>query len=608
MVRVLPDVAALDEGFDYSVPKRWSGSVGLGTRVRVRLHGRPVGGWVVALDVDPPPGVVVRPLSAVSGVGPPPSVFSTARWAGRRWAGPVPPLLRVASPPANVHRLPEPVPPARAVVRGSPSGVSASWERALEEAAATVARSGPPGPPVLLRLPPTLDLLGLVLAVARRAAASGRPGGLLVLVPGVGWAERLTARLRRRGLPVAGSWQEAAAGWPVVTGARAAAWAPLPALSAALVLDAHDQAYRSSWPPYAADEVVAERARRDGAPCALVSACPTVVQVARTRPWAPGRALESAGWPALAVVDRRGADPRTGLLSGELVALARRVLEAGQTMVCVLNRTGRARLLACAACGELARCERCGRPVREREGHLACAACGLERPMVCAGCGGTRLKVLRAGVARVREELEALLGVPAAEVSGAPGRTGSLPTAPLLVGTEAVLHRVRRAGAVAFLDFDQHLLAPRFTAAEESLALLARAGRLVGPRSPPGPTPGPRPLLVQTRLPDHEVLVAAVRGHPDLLAEAELPLRQQLSLPPAAALAVLAGDGAEAYAAGLRARSAGAPPRPGGLAVTQLAGDRWLVRAGDTETLVSALAGVPRPGAPLKVTVDPVDV
>ena len=82
--------------------------------------------------------------------------------------------------------------------------------------------------------------------------------------------------------------------------------------------------------------------------------------------------------------------------------------------------------------------------------------------MICAACGATRLKILRPGVARVREELEALLGVPVGEVSGS-GRAASgtepLPDVPVVVGTGAVLYRTRHAGAVAFLDFDQHLLA-----------------------------------------------------------------------------------------------------------------------------------------------------
>ena len=43
----------------------------------------------------------------------------------------------------------------------------------------------------------------------------------------------------------------------------------------------------------------------------------------------------------------------------------------------------------------------------------------------------------------------------------------------MIVGTEAALHRVTETDVVAFLDFDQELLAPRYRASEEAFALLA---------------------------------------------------------------------------------------------------------------------------------------
>ena len=55
-------------------------------------------------------------------------------------------------------------------------------------------------------------------------------------------------------------------------------------------------------------------------------------------------------------------------------------------------------------------------------------------------------------------------------------------------------------GLVAFLELDQELLAPRARAAEQALWLLVRAARLLGPRAAKGV------LLLQTRLPEHEVV------------------------------------------------------------------------------------------------------
>ena len=574
VVRVLPDVAAVGRPFDYEVPAGWD-DVGIGTRVRISLNGRRVGGWVLEADAEPESDREVKPLAKISGMGPPAPVVSLAEWAAWRWAGPLSALLTVASPERVVRGLPAPPTP------------SPRLEPALGEdpmIGLVSAALGELDRPTLLRIAPSTDLIGVV-----EAAIVGADGPVLVLVPNVAWADRLRVRLDRRRFDVAGSWAEAAAGWPVVVGSRGAAFAPIGRLGAAVVLDAHDQAYREERAPhFDASLVVAERARRDGAPCLFTSATPSATQVARCRVVESPRDLERSGWPALHVIDRRGADPRTGLYSEELVRVARAT--SGGRFVAVLHRRGRARLLACASCGELARCERCGRSMSEHDEHLRCTACGSERPLLCALCGHTRLKVLRVGVSRVREELAALLGTEVAEVSGALDEP--VPETGVVVGTEAVLHRVRRADVVAFLDFDMHLLAPRLSAGEESLDLLARAGRLVGGRA----GPGAGMVLVQTRLPQHEVLAAATTGNPGPFLEHELALRQELTLPPFRALAELSGPGSAELFEAL------------GLEGAAIGEDRWLVRASDIETLCDRLALTPRPRQRVKVMVDPTGV
>src|SRR3546814_11588768 len=78
VVRVLPDVAAIDKTFDYLVPDDLRGQVAVGDVVRIVLHGRRVGGWVVAVGVEPPPGVTLRPLAKRSGLGPGPDLIELA--------------------------------------------------------------------------------------------------------------------------------------------------------------------------------------------------------------------------------------------------------------------------------------------------------------------------------------------------------------------------------------------------------------------------------------------------------------------------------------------------------------------------------------------------
>jgi primosomal protein N' (replication factor Y) len=226
---------------------------------------------------------------------------------------------------------------------------------------------------------------------------------------------------------------------------------------------------------------------------------------------------------------------------------------------------------------------------------------------VCAHCGRLKFKTLRAGVSRLREELAALLEVPVDEVTGTSarrGETGMVPSTPVLVGTEAVLHRVRRAAAVAFLDIDLHLLAPRLTATEDSLALLVRAGRLVGARRT---GPAWARVLVQTRVPEHPVLAAVALGEPAPVLAAEADIRRVSGLPPFSAVAVVSGTLGESYAAALSdALAASGPTGRSPVTVSPLDEGRFLVQAAEHESLCDLLASVARPpGRGLRVEVDP---
>lgn len=462
----------------------------------------------------------------------------------------------------------------------------------------------------MLRLGPTVDRYPLIRAVVAAAAADG--GHCLVLVPGVAEAVLLGRRLRGDGLPVAtmagedgvagaGQWARARAG-AVVVGARAAAWAPVAKLTRVLVLDEHDEAYQEeSSPTWHARDVVAERARRAGVPCLLVSPTPSLEALAWGDLVTDTRAREHRAWPRVEVIDQRDLDPTLGPLFSP--ALVRLVRDPGRVL-CILNRTGRARLLACGSCAALARCETCEAAVAlerragegEREGAtevFACGRCGTERPVVCSACGGAKFKQLRLGVSRAREELEALAGEPVGEVTAA-GADGSVPGARILIGTEALLYRAPHADAVAFLDFDQHLLALRYRAGEQALALLARASRVVR-----APRVGRGQLLVQTRTPEHPAILAAQRGDPGLVVEAELPLRNALGLPPARPMAVVSGASADAFMENFEVTD--------GVDVQGPVDGSWRIRGTDHPTLCDALAVTPRPSGRLRIEVDPLD-
>lgn len=575
VVRVLPDEPAIGKTFDYLVPESLGDQVRVGDRVRIALGGRRVGGWVLAVGVEPPAGVTLRPLAKWSGRGPGRDLIELAEWAAWRWAGRPASFLRTASPERVVRGLPPGRSPrARPTDAGAPDAVTRLATDALAH------------PRTVLRLPPASDPAAVAVAATAR-------GHALVLCPTAPIARSIGARLRRAGVPVAlhpRNWAQGAAGATVV-GTRAAAWAPVGGLAAVVVVDEHDEAHQQEQAPtWHARDVAAERARRAGVPCVLTSPCPSLEALGWGRLLTLSRADERAGWPIVDVVDMRREDPHTGLLPAPLV----RLLRSDRRVLCVLNRTGRARLLACKACGELARCERCDAAVTQpSETELACPRCAAVRPLVCAACGAGRMKALRQGVTRVRDEIQALVGEPVDEVTGA-RPAGDGPGTRVVVGTEATLHQIGRADVVAFLDADQELLAPRYRAAEQALGLLARAARVVGDKA------GGGRVVVQTFVPRHEAVQAALHADPDRAARAERDRRELLQFPPVTAMAEVSGAAAGDFVDALGA--------PLGVEVLGPSDGRWLLRARDHRTLCDALAATDRPSGRVRVAVDPTRV
>ena len=571
-MRVLPDVVGIDRAFDYVVPTSWEADgraerVVVGSMVRIPLAGRRVDGWVTAIEVEPESGVRLVELVKLRGMGPSPELLDLAGWAAWRWAGRRVAFLRAASPERMVaaaakRRPRDPV----------PAGPRDVFDDAFDHGVATV------------RVAPDDDGLGVALAACRR-------GDALILTADTSRARHLAVALRRAGVSVALAPDEwaAAAGGATVVGTRSAAWMPMPDLAAVVVIDEHDERFKEErTPAWHAREVALERARRAGVPAVMTSAVPSLEALRAGPLLRRDRSIERDDWPIVDVLDRRNEDPTK---SGPFAADLRRHIDGDRRVVCVLNRTGRARLLACAACGELVRSDDGGQIMRLVDDELVSADGSERRPVICTVCGSTALKTLRMGVERAREELEAFLGEPVDEITAA---SEQRPQQRVAIGTEAVLHRVDRADVVVFLDFDQELLAVRQRAAEQAMAMISQAARLVGGRGSGGR------VVVQTRQPEHEVILAAGRGDPSLVAVAERDRRRPLRLPPYGAQVSISGEGAAALIDSFGTVK--------GVQVRGPLDGRWLLRAESHNPILDRLAEIERPAARVRIDVDPLRV
>lgn len=569
VARVLPDVTGLDKTFDYVVPDALVGPAVLGAIVRVELSGRRVGGWIVELDPpDAHPADALKPIAKVTGYGPPAEMLALSEWAAVRWAGRRRHFLGTASPERAVAAIPASQRTGRVVEPRSPAST------------ALIERGGG-----VLRLPPSSDPKPAIMSAVAF-------GPTLVVVPTTDQAMLVAAALRRSALSVAvlpHDWAAAAGGTDVVIGSRVAAWAPCPGMAALVVVDEHDEALQEEGSPtWHARDVAIERGRRAGAPVLLVSPCPTLAGLEHGPLTRPPVERERAGWPIVDVIDRTDEEPwKRSLVSSRLIDHLR---DPDRTVVCVTNTPGRARLLACRTCKALTRCERCDAAVALTDDEqLACPRCDMVRPPVCLACGARRFANLRPGVTRLREELEAAAGRPVVEVTGAGPEQP--PDAGVYIGTEAVLHRVGRADTVAFLDMDRELLAPRYRAGEQAMALIVRAARLAGPRQRGGR------VLIQTFLPGHEVVQAALLADPGRIVEHERAQRRMLGLPPYGAIAEIEGAGSDQFVASI--------PAVPGVTIAGAAG-RYVARADDWMLLGATINdGIRPPGARLRIAVDP---
>ena len=477
VVRVLPDVAGHRQEFDYLVP---GGSTVAPRRPRCAwpctVAGSAAGSW--RGTSTPPPACAPAARQGAAGTGRARSSSSSPR--GRRGAGRVDP--RSSCEPRRPPRSCRGPAPASRVTRGGRAGSPGRgrWSTTPWTGPCSGRATAPGRRP--LRLPGHGGGSGPTRGgpCIRDAGLDGRPPSaapsVLVVCPSIDAARRLAVRLRRTGLPVALVADDRRGGRAQRVGPGRTSgpwwWAPGGGLGAgprpplAVVLDEHDEALQEERAPtWHARDVVVERARRAGAPCLLLSPCPTLEALAWGTLVAVHAAWNGAGWPLLDRRRPRQRGPRTSSLlsSPALVDLAR----GDGRVVCVLNRTGRARLLACRSCADAGPVRGCGAAVEQPEpGLLRCRRCGTG---AADDLPGLRLDdahgVAAAGVSRVREELEAL-----ARRAGGRGHRGRLATTALardarvVIGTEAVLHRVRRADVVAFLDIDQELTAPRYRA------------------------------------------------------------------------------------------------------------------------------------------------
>ena len=336
----------------------------------------------------------------------------------------------------------------------------------------------------------------------------------------------------------------------VVVGTRSAVFAPCVNLGLVILDEEQEHSYKSeNSPRYHAKEVAIWRCSKEKALVLLGSATPSVESMYRAKSGAyrlytlkerfGGRKL-----PRVSIVDMREELKRGNDLSFS-ASLQDAIIDthaADKQTIILLNRRGNSRALVCVDCRETPECPRCAVRLtyHSANNRLMCHYCGFSRnvPERCPQCGGP-LKQVGTGTQKVQQELEYLF--PDLEVDRMDADTVSAVNThekildhfknekvPILIGTQMVAKGLNLPDVtlVGVLDADLSLYTDSFRAGETTFNMLTqvvgRAGR--------GDAPGQ--ALIQTLVPDHQVIKLAAKQDYDGFYDLEIGLRKMQQLPP----------------------------------------------------------------------------
>lgn len=565
--QVVPDIPsfAVDDGFRYRVPDDMPVSVG--SRVRVRVGGRRVRGYVTEVFDR----VGDRPLLDLDGVvGTLPSfdrpMLHLLRWCAKHYVAPLSVICNRTVPPNVARSRAEPAVPV--------TGLTPGIEYLVGPA--------PYGAAVA-------DVVG-----------NASQGSVMVIAPSVEEVEGIADVLERTGrkIVIAHSslaGKDATTAWTasatrddiVLVGTREIVLWPMPALAQLVVVEDARRVMRSpSTPTLGTREIAWERVTRLGLPLTFLGPLPSLEVIHRG---AAVRAPEGRSWPLVEVMDRNEEPPSASVILEATRSAITAVARSGGSAFVLVPRRGYAAAYRCSTCGQLRICTACGATVTQPE----CARCATPSP-ACAKCSNTTWRPLGAGVGVVVDDLRRSVGDAVGSATD---------TTPIVVGTERDL--IGRHGnqlAVA-VDVDGSALAPNYRAAEDTLRTLVRLANTVERGR------GHR-CIVQTSDPGQPVVEALRSGHFDAFVRESLAARRRSGFPPSGELIALEVSSSDDSAPAVSTAIAGKARIHGPAAMADRL--RWLITAPDLDDArvsLRTLVGTLRDrGARVRVDVDPFDL
>jgi len=345
----------------------------------------------------------------------------------------------------------------------------------------------------------------------------------------------------------------------VAVGARSALFAPLDNLGVLIVDEEHDGSYKQADAPrYHARDLAVVRAQTNSAVCVLGSATPSLESWHNATSGKFGRLLlpdrvGGARLPEVRVLDMRvrrdgtapapRPAPTDSVLSPALVEAMATRLRRREQIILLQNRRGYSSFVQCRECGEVSECVNCSVALTFHKvtRRLLCHHCRHEEavPARCGRCGSTDLGFRGLGteqVERVVAETFPEARVARMDVDTTTGKwahqrilerveRGEID---VLLGTQMIAKGLDfpRVTLVGVVNADVGLNLPDFRASERTFQLLSQVAGRAGRGSLGGE------VIIQTSLPDHYAIRAAVTHDYETFAARELQERKGPSYPP----------------------------------------------------------------------------
>ena len=355
------------------------------------------------------------------------------------------------------------------------------------------------------------------------------------------------------------TWRAVASGQVrVIVGARSSLFLPFYDLGLIIVDEEHEQAFKQEEGViYHARDMAVVRASLGGFPIILSSATPSLETITNVNQGRYQRLVlpnrhGGATMPVMEAIDLRRDKPEKGRwLSPPLADALRHNFQAGEQAMLFLNRRGYAPLTLCRHCGHRMKSPDSSSWLVEHRARneLVCHHSGfsMPKPKACPACGTEDSLVgCGPGVERVFEEAtqlfpQAAITVMSSDTVQSPSQAQDIlermtrGDIDLLIGTQMIAkgHHFPGLTLVGVVDADLGLGGGDLRAAERTFQILAQVAGRAGRDQRQGR------VLLQTYMPDHEVMEALVAGDRDSFLAAESHDREALGLPPFGRLAAL---------------------------------------------------------------------